>query len=324
MSAPQQDYLRRIIFYFLTLNRTPRSATSVFKKMKHNADLCPRLRDQLETILGYFSRYRKLAYDMQGAKDSGTDVCLRNYVEDHTSYVCFQIKSCDDLKEESWLKTAKAQHFDTQSRFSPTDYYIVLGADAREDVEKIRLLEAEFSKSENTTIIEPSQFLFFLGLTTAQIGAITKTYIGDADVVVNNARNLLTQLYRPQLYLVFTLADLSARESFAPVSLDCILLNARLLETYANFEDGIRDEEEGSSSWVEYVYSSKDPRERILEDLEGMDEDVFHVDREAGLVTPAWRALSPLAALILDAQERYEYDEQDMCEYLESLLMGES
>jgi hypothetical protein len=96
--ATSEDYLKKIIFYFLTLDRTKTAETASFKETSHD-DLCRMLTERIETILSYFQRYRKIAYNLHGLKEEGSDVALRYYLDDKSRFICFQIKSYGDLKE---------------------------------------------------------------------------------------------------------------------------------------------------------------------------------------------------------------------------------
>ena len=84
-------------------------ATEEFKDMKHNADLCPAVTQQLNRLLESYLKYDAVAYDVQGLHDQGTDVLLKYYPnpdgEDNPWYaIAIQIKSYDDLKKPDYVK----------------------------------------------------------------------------------------------------------------------------------------------------------------------------------------------------------------------------
>src|SRR5687767_13775782 len=107
------DYLARIIYELLQFRRSPYEATSIFSSLKHNVDLCPKFQAKLESVYDAFDKYQTITYDIQGPRDQGTDILVRQRIDDENRYICFQIKSNDDLKKSDYLKVLKAQYFDT-------------------------------------------------------------------------------------------------------------------------------------------------------------------------------------------------------------------
>ena len=110
-------FLVRLVDELLRYRRTAPSETKAFARLKHNADLCPRFQQKLESILGSFEKYRKIVYDIQGLHDEGTDILLREVVAENPWFICLQIKSEDDLHAKDIFKTLKAQFFDSCQRY---------------------------------------------------------------------------------------------------------------------------------------------------------------------------------------------------------------
>lgn len=65
-----------IVSDLLQARRAEPSATAIFRDLKHDKDLCPKLRDQIEEIFSALKKYNTIAPDIQGLKDKGTDVLI--------------------------------------------------------------------------------------------------------------------------------------------------------------------------------------------------------------------------------------------------------
>ena len=57
------------------------------------------LKRKVESIISAFEKYHKITYETQGLWDKGTDVLYREWIEENSRFICFQIKSTDDLKK---------------------------------------------------------------------------------------------------------------------------------------------------------------------------------------------------------------------------------
>ena len=104
------------------------SATAIFAQWKHDESVSE-LQRTIETVFTAIEKYQTITYDIQGPRDAGTDVVLRERQEDDGyEYVCFQVKSHNDLTEKDYLKTLKSQLFDTRRLYQPTlkDYYVLI------------------------------------------------------------------------------------------------------------------------------------------------------------------------------------------------------
>jgi hypothetical protein len=95
-----EDSLKR----FLCFQRVPRRVTRKFRKLKHNADILPKIQSQLETVLAAYGKFEPLVYDCQGIKDDGSDITIRFDPESKDpELICFQVKSFDDLSKAQAL-----------------------------------------------------------------------------------------------------------------------------------------------------------------------------------------------------------------------------
>ena len=187
--------LERLIFEMMQYYRSDIESTEDFVKMKHNRHLCPALEKKCEDIIGALEKYHNVAYDIQGFRDMGTDVLIRVTEEEETRYICFQIKSEDDLSKKGFLKTLKSQLFDCESHFQIlSEYYILLCCDGRKNKEKIRLIKGEFAKKDRVFVIDPEFGLTFLRLKTIHIDALIKSILGHEDIVIKEASSLVSGL----------------------------------------------------------------------------------------------------------------------------------
>lgn len=318
-----EDYLKRIIYHFLTLSKAGRDETSIFKTLRHNDDLCPGLSERIETILSYLKKYREISYDIQGTKDEGSDVILRYYVDKKVHFICFQMKSYEDLKDRDYLRKLKAQYVDSRKRFDFEDYYIILATDKREARDKIRLIKAELSTIQEVTIIDPFQFLFFWRLKSAQVGAIIKSFVDEGDLLIQRALERVAGLFKTHYCLIFFILDLSIRKGFlSAIDIDAILFSKYLREVYETFP--IEEIKDG-----EYMYSldrshydSKDFEKMVKRDLDFLNEKYFNTDFENNRIIVDYDYLKPIICLILEAQIKYEFNTQETVEYLEQLVLS--
>lgn len=318
--ANSEDYLKKIIFYFLTLDKTKRAETAIFKEIPHD-DLCRSLSERIETILSYFQRYRKIAYNLHGLMEEGSDVALRYYVNDKSCFICFQIKSYGDLKQTDYLKKIKAQYVDSRNRYDFEDYYVILATDEHAERRKIAGIKADLIKTPELTIIDPSQYLFFLRLKPAHVGARVKAYVEDGDLVINEAWIKVAGLPKTQYCLIFLIVDLSIRKYFSLViEKTDIVSSSYLRDVYESFspEDVNKEEED------EFVfYKSDDFVEMVEEDLEFLSgRGYFDFDSQAEKIIPDYNFLKPIVCLILEGQLRYEFNTEETLEYVEELLFG--
>jgi hypothetical protein len=321
-----EDYLKKIIFYFMTASKTRPRDTTKFIKMEHNKHLCPKVEEQLNEILGYFLQYRSISYDIQGFRDAGTDVLLRYYVDGEPQFICFQIKSHDDLKQKDYMKVIKAQYLDSDTKYKMVDYYLLLATDETSEKDKIRTIKSELAKVGKCTVIDPSYFLFFLSIDNSQMGAVIKSYLHEGDILISHSMSILKGLFRSQYMLIFTMIDSVARKGFEPIKIDDIVYNNSLKEEYdKQIKDNRRKRKKAEDDIYDYdyaLYESKDYEAMIYQDLDVLSEIYFSVDYENKLIHPDMKYLKSILALVLEAQFRYNYESEEMVKYMEGIIYG--
>lgn len=349
------DFLSRVIFYLLTINRTSDKETEQFIRLKHNAHLCAGLNRRLETVLGFFSRYKKISYDIQGIKDHGTDVILIYYMGNRAYHICFQIKSEKDFENKYLLRDIKAQYADSKNMFNLTQYYLILACDQKKNLDKIRLIKEDMAFNPDVVIVDPSQFLIFWKLVDSQIASYIKLFIGDNDLIVYQAAKSVADLIITQSYLLYYIVVKYVNSEFSPVHIQDILDSDILKEVHAEFkleqeemhkditdsdseEDHLVYDEDLDESDGEFplddeddddycddfsAYTSMECEGRILEDLVTLSEDDYiDFDHDKKEVTPILSNLKALLALVLEGQIRYEFDNNEVISYVHELITG--
>jgi hypothetical protein len=96
-----QESIQDSIIRLLRYQRAPVGVTQRFRSWKHNADILPKLQEQLETVLGAYGKFQPIVYDTQGIRDDGVDITLSYHPEgssDQKMVIGFQVKSFDRFK----------------------------------------------------------------------------------------------------------------------------------------------------------------------------------------------------------------------------------
>ncbi len=320
--------IRRTIYDLLQFRRAPTQATGIFATLKHNSNLCPALQRKLESAFAAFDKYHRITYDVQGPRDQGSDILVRQVSDGGPSFICFQIKSEDDLKEKTWLKSIKAQWFDSQTRYRELlDYYILVccdaGAPAAKD--KIRLLEGEFSCVPVVHVIEPNYVVSFLRLSLMQIDAIIKAKFGSDDIVFRNALSIARDLSPTENAVLFHLIHRSIHQHADSIDEEAILRSEFVRYVYNNTPDVDRgwffedEQEQDQYSRRDYAARQLNIPERLSFDLEGLEELYVHRSTQGG-----WRVsldeLQPLVILMMDGNERYGYESDELLFYMMDLF----
>lgn len=234
---------------------------------------------------------------------------LSYYESDKRKFICFQIKSHGDLKEKNYLKNIKAQYADSKSKFDFVDYYLIIATDEKAEKDKIRSIKAELSKYDKLTIVDPSQFLFLLSLKSSQVGSIIKSFLFQGDILIKKSLDIIKGLIRPQRILIFCLLDLCIRNGFKPVKFGDIFDSEQLREAYESYS-----EENDISTF------SVSLEESVTSYLEALNNAFFEADFDNQIICPDFIFMQPLVALILEGIIRYEFNNEEIIEYLEGLL----
>jgi len=326
-------YVACIMFEMMQYRRSDIDRTQDFIKMEHNKHLCPTLQKKCEEIFDSLKKYHRITYDIQGPRDMGTDVIIRFEEKDETRFICFQIKSEEDLKKKGYLKTLKSQFFDFETHFiSVSDYYILLCCDGKQNKEKIRLIEGEFAKKDKAHVVEPEFALTFLRLNRIHIDALIKSILGHDDVVLRKALTLVSHLTPNERGVTYYLIWARTYESKQQISfeelVDSPFIN-KLYEIIPDYdrewfdEDEIFDDEEyeDEEEWrKEFELRGLDQTSRLSEDLNTLESDFITMDRGTKTFQVILEHVLPLMTLMIDGQIRYSYTGDDLLEYMMNLL----
>jgi hypothetical protein len=320
--------IQNIIYNILQLKRAAKEDTEIFVTLKHNADLCPKLQHKLESVFSAFEKYQRIVYDIQGPRDQGSDVIIRQIINDETHFICFQIKSEVDLKDKSWLKNIKAQWVDSQNSYrNLLDYYIFLCCDSRdsETKNKIRLLESEFSSTKPVHIIEPEYALTFLKLSLMQTDAIIKAKLGSEDIVYRNGLSIVTDFTPTEDAILYYMIYQKIYEGSDSIDEITILDSEFIKYVYANTPDLNRDwffEDEESTNddfHQDYTIRELDTHERLSLDLEELKDLYILMSKSHGSYVN-FLQVQPLVLLMMDGNERYGYTGDDLLFYMMALF----
>ncbi|QSX04679.1 hypothetical protein JYG23_08145 [Sedimentibacter sp. zth1] len=322
--------MKKLIYYFMQFKRE--DETTEFYSLKHNTDLCPRIKVKIDDIVSKYNKYRTITYDIQGFKDEGTDVVVRLSYKNNTKYICFQIKSNDDLKDANYLPKIKAQALDTQNSYGSNllDYYILVCCDLtsnnvkKSNMNKLRQIEAAFNKVENIHVIEPSYVMGFLKISSLQMDVAIKNKMSNEDIIIKNAIDIVIDLTPTERALLYYLSYQYIFKGNEIIMIEDIYYNNFICETYIKVKDYSRqwffidDNKYNKSS---YKDKKRKTKQRIIEDLDFLSNDYIDLLENNSVVLNINLVL-PIISLILDGSIRYDYDESETLNYLMILLGG--
>jgi hypothetical protein len=186
-----RESIHDIVTLMARYYRAPTRVCAAFRQLKHDADILPKLQEQLETILEAYGKFQPIVYDTQGIKDDGSDVVLvvREREERDADLIGFQVKSFDDLQQKGYLQNLKAQTYESHNKIKGlSKYFIVLCTDPRAHKREIRLIEAEFKAAARTDVIEPEYaYTFLYMMPKTRIEALVKRTMEADDHVFKEA-----------------------------------------------------------------------------------------------------------------------------------------
>lgn len=329
------EYIKKIIYYLLQYRRI--DDTRSFKRLMHNKDLCPIVQQKIDNVLNGYEKYRTITYDIQGFKDEGSDVVIRLSNDDETKYICFQIKSNNDLKDKDYLMKLKAQANDTKMKYGTNlgDYYILVCCDLTSEgtrstnKNKLRQIEAAFSSTNDIHVIEPSYVLGFIRLSPLQVDVILKNKIDEQDVILKEAISTVIDLTPTERALLYYMIY---NKIF--INMDSIdqsdILNANFInDTYERVEDYERDWFFSDDSDFEieeydveeYKRYNRVFKERVLNDLEYLSNYFINCEISNKYKLDI-NTTFPILTLMLDGYIRYNYSDTELLNYIMMLLPG--
>ncbi|HVM60269.1 MAG TPA: hypothetical protein VMV72_05315 [Verrucomicrobiae bacterium] len=290
-------------------DKSPADITREFRKWKHDDRILPTLTGQLETILYAYNKFQPVVYDTQGIRDDGVDVVLRHHNKEETAdelkVIAFQAKSYNDLCNTNYLKDIKAQYSDSRKVAGLEYYFIILCTDADKHRNKVRQICAEFRSDTKVEVIEPAYAYPFLVRTESRVHARLKRNFDKRDVVLEKAFETLRLSAPGERALVVYLTSKYVTQGRSDFKLESIMQDPHLEGAYQGFKDVVQ----------EFDF-------QITEDLQNLVNASFiEFDVSTGeSLRLRTECVRPVAALIMDAIVRYEYDADNILPYAFSLL----
>jgi len=235
-------------------------------------------------------------------------------------FVCFQVKAEDDLAEKDYLKTLKAQFFDTQNTYGSRlqHYYIVVcysivAEDEKGEFridkgrgEKVKNIIRDFAGEDKVRVIEPGFAAWFLGLSRVQIDVIVRTRFGNDDIVFKEARNLVADLEITEKILLVFILWLNLYHNKQTVTADDITQSEFIRRMHLLIVEDVED-------LYQFDY-------QIAHDLEILSNQFLESDGDGFSLSV--QAVEPLAILMLDGSVRYDYHNDGLLEYMVRILSG--
>lgn len=306
---PEKDSINEIVVQLLRYQESDIEATEEFRSRRHNDDLCPAFKRQLDRICESYRRVAPIVYDTQGIRDDGTDVLIR-CTERHLpkpSIIGFQIKSHDDLRERDYLQNLKAQRDDSFRKVQGLDhYYIVICTDAEKDKNRIRNIAAEFRSADRTIVVEPTFALTFLSLYQSRIDAFIKRALTADDWVLKRALDTLKMSSPTASGLAVYLIVKQLVDNQEPISVETLQDCQSLRQFYR--------EARLTTGRTRRRFSF----EQLANDLQMLEEQLIEIEDQTISVRRA-EAL-PVLALASDAMVRFDYTADTIFPYLLNLL----
>lgn len=256
------------------------------------------------------------------------------------SYFCFQIKSESDLQQPNYLKTLKAQYFDSRNRYQSglQEYFIVLCSSVvklqkpkkrkfqatqpppswvEDPTKKNRIREIERAFAlEDVSVIEPEFALTFLQLSNIQVDAIVKSKIGDEDIVLKEALDLVSDLSETETITLLYILWLQLYQRKTSVTANDLIDSSFIQRTYEWISDWLYAED--PDAW-EHSRLGYENAYQVAHDMEFL-ADRFIERNPAGDFSLPLDNVKPLAVLMIDGDIRYDYANAELLEYLLAIL----
>ncbi|AYQ36674.1 hypothetical protein BLA9940_06938 [Burkholderia aenigmatica] len=171
-------------------------------------DICRRVEDQIELMLGSFSKYQHISHMVQGPRDQGVDVLLKSVDQEDAPerYVALQIKSHGEIadKTNNLSKELKSGHFNANDRydFRLDRYYVLLAGDSIKHTKRLTAITNELAKTKNIRVINPRYLLTFIEMPQSTIEAVVDRHLSEEDYVRKKARNEAAGYTAPELHFI--------------------------------------------------------------------------------------------------------------------------
>lgn len=300
-------------------------ATSRFRTLQHNKDLCPRFAAQVDSVLDVYKRHRTDVHDIQGIRDSGCDVMLNysNTAGERFS-LGIQIKSYAELEAAkgkkggaSLLQILKSQYAEAINKASVDEWWLLLCTSSVEHQNIVRTICAEFKEFEKVKVIEPLQALSFYSMSPIDLAGRISILLCKEDYILREARS---EAWAISPCACFMLVHLMCR---ALGSGDRTISQGGLLDLHSDFEkfsDFIFLEDHSEDDEEEDEEDDQEDDQEIHEVLPELEQTgVLQMDDALGYSLKP-EAVPSICALYFDQVLRYDGNHHDLPELLLKLL----
>src|SRR4051812_32010108 len=100
---------QRLIANALRYRPAAARETKNLRSLRHDANLVPKITNQLRFLLDNLHRDTNVTYDIQGMSDEGSDILVRLQAPGEARYVGIQVKSHPELSQKSLVKDLRDQ-----------------------------------------------------------------------------------------------------------------------------------------------------------------------------------------------------------------------
>lgn len=229
----------RILEELLRYRRASSEETQRLANINHD-ELCKRVEAQINFLLHSFRKYQSISYFVQGPRDQGVDVVLKESKDDEPdSYHAFQIKSYLELndKDNNLSQKLKSGIFDARDRYGEQlkRYNILLFGDAIKHEKRLAAITNEFARDRLARVFGPRDLVTFLGLPSNKIFAIVDRHLGEEDHVRKTARHEVAGHSQAELYFILATLSFCFERSNDVLPSDFFSTNAGIRDCVALF-----------------------------------------------------------------------------------------
>jgi hypothetical protein len=244
----------------LRYREAPADDTKRLAAYNHDA-LCEIAKERLEAVMAAYLKYEHITYVVQGPKDHGVDVLLKETKEDEPQrYIALQVKSYAEIedRDNDVSKQLKAGlvdarlHYDSQLK----RYYVLLFGNSKKHSKRISALTNELAKAADVRVIGPRHLLTLVEMDEVTVFAIVDRLLSPDDVVRKAARAEVQGCDESELYFLLACLCWVFENSDDVLPEDFFLNNSRMheldqqygAETVSQARDTFRD-----AAFEEYV-----------------------------------------------------------------------
>jgi hypothetical protein len=290
-----------ILEELLRFREATNDETAELEYLSHD-EICTKISDQLCTILDSFEKYGHISYVVQGPRDQGVDILLKETkLDEPETYIALQVKSYREVadKESDLSKQLKAGLFDAGSKYGSglQRYYILLFGHSKIHFKRISAITNEFSNNKLVRVITPRFLQTFINLPSSTLSAVVDRYLSDEDYVRLKACSEVAGYTEAELCLIL-------------VCLSWVFENLSDVLPTNFFEQDRRISE------LIRVYGS-DELERAISRFNDTDFEMYAESHSIRLRTENFPAIR---ALYFDIQVRYKESSDELLDHLFEFL----